>query len=99
MRQMKPSRNRYFDYLEKQGKLPKREDEEMAFAEGGEVPELFGISDSHHEEFDPSDEPSSEDEIDYGLPVVELNSRKSKRMAMGGRVPNSSFARALRKAH
>lgn len=98
------AQQRYFQYLESKGKMPKKSvpglDEEMGhYAHGGEVPESYDEEMGEAEEYDSSGEPHTEDKFEDEQPM-EYMSRggRVKRMSRGGMVSHPSFAKALRKA-
>lgn len=105
---------RYFQYLESQGKMPKHSakefddasdsehmPEEPHFADGGEVEDDLDYEEGHEEEFDSSGEPGTDDELEDEQPM-EMMSRGGmvkKRMSKGGEVRAPGFAKALRKMY
>jgi hypothetical protein len=101
------AKQKYFEYLESKGKLPKMRDQEFddatekasGYSFGGEVEDEddnFDYDMGHAEEFDSSGEPHTEDELEDRHPM-EFMSRGGmvKKMSRGGRAHNSSFAKAL----
>lgn len=134
---MMPSKNRaqqkYFEYLESKGKMPKYKyeggmahmqhgeeelphHEEMMpkYAYGGMVNhpedehsysmpsprENPDYEQGHMDEFDSAGEPHTEDKKEDEQPMEYMShGGRVKRMAKGGMVHNSKFARALRKGY
>lgn len=104
MREMNPSKKRYFEYLEKQGKFPREaSDDEPGYAHGGYVeddePESFDYEMGHAHDYDSSGEPHTDDKFEDEQPMEYMNKGgRAYRMSRGGRVPPSGFARALMKS-
>jgi hypothetical protein len=100
---------RYFDYLESKGKLPKKpvDDHEYedsspeGYAYGGMVEdkeENYDYEMGHEEEYDSSGEPHTEDEPEDKHPMEYMAyGGKVKRMNRGGMASRPAFAQALRK--
>lgn len=77
------AQSKYFEYLESKGLLPKKEDESEA--EITTLEDDFDYDMADAEEYDLSEEPiESEHPMEY--------------MSRDNRVPNSDFAKALRKS-
>lgn len=106
------AQQRYFHYLENEGKMPKKmarefDDasdfshmpEESRMAHGGMVPENYDVEMGEADEYDSSGEPHTEDKMEDEQPMEYMSmGGRVKRMAKGGMVPHPSFVKALRKA-
>lgn len=101
MKQSNSARIRYFDYLEKKGKMPKppQEDEMHGVDDESIKPEDdFDYEMGHASDYDSSGEPHTDHDLEDERPM-EFMSRGGmvKRMYKGGHVPNPRFAKALRR--
>lgn len=100
MQQDNPAKKRYFDFLEKHGKLPKKEDDEQSFYDGGVVEDEFDEEMGEQESPNSSGEPHTEDEMQESHPMEFMgHGGLMKRMSKGGRVPSVALAKALRKPY
>lgn len=109
------AQQKYFHYLESEGKMPKKTvkefdestdydqlPEHVKMAEGGMItPEdNFDWDEGHAYEYDSSGEPHTEHELESEHPMEFMHKGgRIKRMAHGGMVSRSNFAKALRKAY
>lgn len=108
------ARDRYFDYLESQGKIPKKQMmDEDGYAYGGEVKENFDVLEGEAHDYDSAGEPHTSYKFQDEEPM-EFNDHgeienyddstnmyeggKVKRMSRGGMVPHPNFAKALRRS-
>jgi hypothetical protein len=83
------ARQRYFQYLESKGRLPKKQVDEFSdlpgYAEGGMVEDLYDA------------EELQEEDLEFGEPDPG-SPKKFLRMAKGGKVRDPNFVKAIRKS-